>query len=70
MKENKRNEFIARQRQKHDYARFILKGRFRYLGHTPKGKEEIAGYSFENNFIVDYRSFQLKRTTIVDATGY
>lgn len=66
-KEYKRNEFFARRGQKIDYAGFILKGGFRYLGYTCEGKEQIVGYSFENDFVVDYGSFQIKKTTIVDA---
>jgi len=66
IKEYKKNDFFVRQGQKHDYAGFIQKGGFRYLGYTSGGKEQIVGYSFEKDFVVDYGSFQGQKNAIVD----
>ncbi len=66
VKEYKKNDFFVRQGQKHDHAGFIREGGFRYLGSTSKGKEQIIGYSFENDFVVDYGSFQSQKKAIVD----
>ncbi len=67
IKEYKKNEFFVQQGQKHDYAGFILKGGFRYLGYTSEGKEQIVGYSFETDFVVDYGSFQVQKNASIDA---
>ncbi len=66
VKKYKKNEFFVQRGQKNDYAGFILKGGFRYLGYTSEGKGQIVGYSFENDFVVDYGSFQVRKTAIVD----
>ncbi len=66
IKEYKKNDFFVRQGQKHDYIGFIQKGGFRYLGYTSGGKEQIVGYSFENDFVVDYGSFQCQKNAIID----
>jgi CRP-like cAMP-binding protein len=66
-KEYRKNEFFMRRGQKHDHIGFILKGGFRYLGYTSGGKEQIVGYSFENDFVVDYGSFQIRKSAVVDA---
>jgi CRP-like cAMP-binding protein len=64
-KEYLKNEFFMQQGQKHDYAGYIQKGGFRYLGYTSAGKEQIVGYSFENDFVVDYGSFQIQKPAVI-----
>jgi CRP-like cAMP-binding protein len=60
-----KNEFFMQRGQKHKYVGFIVKGGFRYLGYTSDGKEQIVGYSFENDFVVDYGSFQIQRPSVI-----
>lgn len=67
LSEYKRNDFYVRQGEAHNHVGFILKGGFRYLGYTSDGKDQIVGYSFENDFVVDYGSFQIKKISTVDA---
>ncbi len=62
-----KNEFFMQRGQKHNHVGFILKGGFRYLGYTSEGKEQIVGYSFENDFVVSYSSFQIQQPSIIDA---
>jgi len=60
-KKYEKNEFFMQRDQKQNYAGFILKGGFRYLSYTTStGKENIVGYTFENDFIVDYGAFQVR----------
>ena len=66
IKEYKKNDFFVQQGQNHGHAGFIQKGGFRYLGYTSNGKEQIVGYSFEKDFVVDYGSFQIQKNAIVD----
>ncbi|MGV8091374.1 MAG: Crp/Fnr family transcriptional regulator [Mangrovibacterium sp.] len=66
-KEYRKNEFFMQRGQKQDYAGFILKGGFRYLGYTSDGKEQIVGYSFENDFVVDYGSFQIQKPAVISS---
>ena len=66
-KEYGKNEFFMRRRQKQNQVGFIVKGGFRYLGYSSEGKEQIVGYSFENDFVVDYATFQLQKPPVIDA---
>jgi CRP-like cAMP-binding protein len=66
-KEYGKNEFFIRRGQKNDYIGFVLEGGFMYLGYTSDGKEQIVGYSFENDFVVDYATFQMQELSIIDA---
>jgi CRP-like cAMP-binding protein len=65
-KEYGKNEFFIQRGQKHNHVGFILKGGFRYLGYTSDGKEQIVGYSFENDFVVSYSSFQIQQPSAID----
>ena len=67
IKEYGKNEFFVQRGQKHNHIGFILKGGFRYLGNTSDGKEQIVGYSFENDFVVSYSSFQIQQRSVIDA---
>ncbi|TDN98948.1 CRP-like cAMP-binding protein [Sunxiuqinia elliptica] len=67
LKECTKNEFFIQQGQHHSHIAFILKGGFRYLGYSSEGKEQIVGYSFENDFVVDYATFQIQEPPIIDA---
>lgn len=61
-----KNEFFIRQGQKNDLVGFIKKGGFRYLSYTSRGNEQIVGYSFEGDFVVDYPSFQIHKPSDVN----
>ncbi|WP_321436849.1 Crp/Fnr family transcriptional regulator [uncultured Bacteroides sp.] len=62
-----KNEFFMQRGQKHNHLGFILKGGFRYLGYTSDGNGQIVGYSFENDFVASYSSFQTQQPSIIDA---
>lgn len=64
-KEFGKNDFFMQRGQKHNHVGFILKGGFRYLGYTSDGNEQIVGYSFENDFVVDYGSFQIQKPSVI-----
>ena len=66
-KEYAKNEFFIRQGQNQNYVGFIRRGGFRYLGYTSDGKDQILGYSFENDFVVDYATFQVQKPPVIDA---
>lgn len=66
LKEYRKNDFFIQRGQRHNYAGCILKGGFSYLGYTSDGKDRILGYSFENDFVVDYATFQVKKTPVID----
>jgi len=65
-KEYTKNEFFICKGQNHNFIGFILKGGFRYLGYSREGKEQILGYSFENDFVVDYATFQREKPPVID----
>ena len=65
-KEYAKNEFFIRRGQKHGLVGFILNGGFRYLGYSSEGKEQIVGYSFANDFVVNYASFQMQKPSVID----
>ena len=60
-----KNEFFMQQGQKQNYVGFILKGGFRYVRYTSDGTEQIVGYSFENDFVVDYGAFQVREPSFI-----
>lgn len=62
-----KGEFFMRRGQSHNYIGFITEGGFRYLGHTSDGKDQIVGYSFESDFVVDYATFQVQEPPVIDA---
>ncbi len=66
-KEYAKNEFFIRRNQNHNQIGFILEGGFRFLGYSSEGKEQIVGYSFENDFVVDYATFQVQKLPVIDA---
>ncbi len=66
-KEYGKNEFFVQRGQNPNYVGFIVKGGFLYLGYTSDGKEQIVGYSFENDFVVDYATFQIQKPAAIDA---
>jgi len=65
-KEYGKNEFFMQRGQKHNHVGLILKGGFKYLGYTSDGKEQIVDYSFENDFVAGYSSFQIQKPSIID----
>jgi len=62
-----RDDFFFRQGENARYVGYIGKGGFRYLSYTSAGKLQIVGYSFLDDFVVDYGSFQKQIKTIVNA---
>ena len=62
-----KNEFFMKRGQTHNHIGLILKGGFRYLGYTSDGKDQIIGYSFENDFVAGYSSFQIQQPSMIDA---
>jgi CRP-like cAMP-binding protein len=60
-----KNEFFMQQGQTQNYVGFILKGGFRYVRYTSEGTEQIVGYSFENDFVVDYGAFQVREPAFI-----
>jgi len=67
LKECAKNEFFIHRGQRHNHIALILEGGFRYLGYSSEGKEQIVGYSFENDFVVDYATFQIQEPPVIDA---
>ncbi len=67
IEEYKKNSFFIHQGQFLKKIGFIPKGGFRYLRYTPMGKEQIVGYSFENDFVTSYPAFQRQSVSVVSA---
>ncbi len=67
IKKFKKNDFFLQKGQKYNHIGFILKGGFRYLGYASDGKDSILGYSFEEDFVVDYATFQVQEPPAIDA---
>ncbi len=65
-KEFKKNDFLVRRGQTHNPIGFILKGGFKYIGYSTEGREQIVGYSFENDFAADYATFQMQQSPVID----
>lgn len=63
----KKDDFFFRKDILCKCAGYIQKGAFRYITYTSAGKPLIVGYSFENDFVADYGSFQNRTKTIVHA---
>lgn len=66
-REYAKNEFFIHRGQNLNDIGFIVNGGFRYLGYSSEGKEQILGYSFENDFVVDYATFQIQKPPAIDA---
>ncbi|MDM8159611.1 Crp/Fnr family transcriptional regulator [Labilibaculum sp. K2S] len=64
-----KNKFFIRQGLKNDSIGFVLDGGFKYLGYTSDGKEQIVGYCFENDFVVDYATFQIEKPPVIDVVA-
>lgn len=62
----KNNLFFHRERLNNSIG-LIVSGGFRYLSYTTQGESRTVGYSFENDFVVDYATFQKREKPIVDA---
>lgn len=62
----RKNEFFVKQGELHPTAGLVLKGAFRYLANSSEGNDRIVGYSFENDFVTDYGSFQSKALSVVN----
>ena len=56
--EVRKDDFFFRRGEVPKYVGFIKKGAFRYIDYTTAGKIQIVGYSFQNDFVSDYGSFQ------------
>lgn len=67
VEEYKKNSFFIHQGQPLKRIGFIPQGAFRYLRYTPLGKEQIVGYSFQNDFVTSYPAFQRQTLSVVSA---
>lgn len=67
VEEYKKNSFFIQQGQIQKKVGFIPKGGFRYLRCTSQGKEQIVGYSFENDFVTSYAAFQRQTLSAASA---
>lgn len=67
IEECKKNTIFIHQDQIQKKAGFIIKGAFRYLRHTPDGREQIVGYSFEDDFVANYAAFQCQEPSATSA---
>jgi cAMP-binding proteins - catabolite gene activator and regulatory subunit of cAMP-dependent protein kinases len=67
LKMYRKNEFFIKQGQKSESIGFITEGSFRYLRSTSEGREQIVGYSFENDFVADYAALQTGTNSVIDA---
>jgi len=63
--EFRKDEFFMQQGQMQNYVGFISKGGFRYVRFTSAGTEQIVGYSFENDLVVDYGAFQVREPALI-----
>lgn len=66
VKELRKNEFFFRQGNIYKHLGYIESGAVRYLSYTSEGKDQIVGYSFENDFVSDYGTFMQNKPTVVD----
>ncbi|SHF58870.1 cAMP-binding domain of CRP or a regulatory subunit of cAMP-dependent protein kinases [Mariniphaga anaerophila] len=64
-KEYQKDDFFMQQGEMQKYIGCIVKGGFRYLGYTSALKEQIVGYSFENDFVVDYSAFLSQTPAVI-----
>lgn len=66
LKRYKKDEFFIRRGQNNNSIGLIVGGGFRFVGYSSEGKEQIMGYSFENDFAVDYATFQIQTPSLID----
>ncbi len=66
LKRYKKDEFFIRRGQNNNCIGLIVGGGFRFVGYSSEGKEQIMGYSFENDFAVDYATFQIQTPSLID----
>lgn len=60
-KELKKGSYFFREGDAKHYAGYIESGSFRYLKSNNKNnQDQIVGYSFDNDFVTDYGSFQMQ----------
>lgn len=63
----KKDDFFFRKDKICRYLGYIEQGAFRYVDYTTAGKVQIVGYSFLDDFVTDYGSFQSKTPAAVYA---
>lgn len=67
-KEVSKGDFFYREGDVKHYAGYIEVGSFRYLKfNINKNQEQIVGYSFDNDFVTDYGSFQQQASAVTSA---
>ncbi len=66
-REYSKDEYFVCEGDPSLYIGNIESGSFRYVKWTNKGQEQIVGYSFENDFVCDYGSFQTITNAVVSA---
>ncbi len=65
--EIKKDDYFFRQDELFLLAGYIDKGAFRYFTYTSGGKQQIIGYSFQDDFVTDYGSLQNQTKTVAYA---
>ncbi len=66
LKEYKRKDYILQKGENANWLGYIQKGYVRYTCTDYKGNVHIVGYSFEEDFAVDYSSFLNQKKAILD----
>lgn len=67
LKKYKKGEFCFLQGRFASFLGYIQSGSFRYLCYNSKEEEQLVGYSFEDDFVVDYASFQMQKEATISA---
>lgn len=65
-KEYKKNEFFIRKGQTSHFMGFIQTGAFCCFDHRQDSKEQIIGFSFDNDFITHYPSFLHQTQSLIN----
>ena len=65
--EVEKDDFFFRKGELSRFVGYIKKGAFRYINYTSAGRLQIVGYSFQNDFVSDYGTFQSQTQTVVYA---
>lgn len=66
-KKVKKGDFYFEEGRICKSAGYIQSGAFRYIGYASSGKEQVIGYSFENDFVTDYGSLMNHSVSIANA---
>ena len=62
----KRNELFVRKGQTNHFMGFVHSGAFCCFDHRQDGKEQIIGFSFDNDFVTHYPSFLYQTQSLIN----